>query len=80
MSRSVNKRHPVVAKIDYEASIRGLSCEDIATVLHVSRDTYYHRKNNPKNFSVAELMRLAKKFKWTVIIDGDDFKVCDNSN
>lgn len=68
MPAAKKKKHPFVAKMQCEADIRGISEQELAVTMRMSPSTYFRRKGDPNELSVAELTRLAKKLNMEIII------------
>lgn len=52
----------IAATIAYYASLYGYTEEELATIAHMSRTTWWTRKQRPETFTISELGMLAHKF------------------
>ena len=68
MTAMKKKVHPFIARMQYEADIRGISDEELAAAMQISESALHLRKDQPNDLSVGELIGLAKKLDVKIII------------
>ena len=56
----------VLANLDYECSLRGISKEEMRLITRCSEPTYNKKRKDPGEFTLNELMRFADKLKIPV--------------
>lgn len=67
----VAKEHPLIARMKYDAALRGISDKEIATAMRRTERCLSSRKNEPEKFLLGELEIIAKKLKITITIGPD---------
>lgn len=67
----VAKEHPLIARIKYDAALRGISDKEIAAAMRRTERCLSSRKNEPEKFLLGELEIIAKKLKITITIGPD---------
>lgn len=56
----------VLANIEYQCEIKGISREEQRVLLRCSQPTFNRKRKDPGNFTLNELMRLASRLKISV--------------
>lgn len=56
----------LVGNVKAERSRNGLSIEEVAIAFRKKKSTYINRMNDPRNFTIEEIFRLADKLHMTV--------------
>ena len=67
----MRKREQLVAFLDYRKSLSKLTDNDLARLIGGSKSKYAQRKEEPCNFRLEELQKLAKALKFSIVINKD---------
>ena len=62
-SAAEQRNSRIVGVIGFYQNYYGFTDKELALAVMVNKDTWKSRTNNPENFKVKELDRLAKKFR-----------------
>lgn len=65
----------LIAKIAFAREYYGIPYEEMAAAINTSLATFYARLKNPENFTIIEILKLARKNHMAVELTIDGMKV-----